>query len=149
MSWQESASVLIQDNNETLNLKYPGVTICPKVSTKYAIAERLANFMDPMNLPKELLELRHDFLICAAGLNDGMEAFYLKKYYDSNCIKKRIHACKVRICLKLHSELSYDNFAVLLRVLLFISFLFLNFSMEKFFTPMRKLRNGMLIYFVN
>ena len=50
-------------------LKYPAVTICPKISTKYAIAERLGNYIDPLNLPEELLSLRHDFLTCASGLS--------------------------------------------------------------------------------
>ena len=101
MSWQESASVLIQDNNETLNLKYPGVTICPKVSTKYAIAERLGNFIDPLNLPKELLSLRHDFLICASGvveLFDNIEnsQYHLEEYYKDECTGLiRNNACKV------------------------------------------------------
>ena len=60
---------MIQGNIETTDLKYPAVTICPKISTKYAIAERLGNYIDPLNLPEELLSLRHDFLTCAFGLS--------------------------------------------------------------------------------
>ena len=66
---QDGASVLIQGDPEARVLKYPAVTICPKISTKYAIAERLGNYIDPLNLPEELLSLRHDFLTCASGLS--------------------------------------------------------------------------------
>ena len=33
-SWDDDVSVLIQGDSNTLELKYPAVTICPKVSTK-------------------------------------------------------------------------------------------------------------------
>ena len=60
---------MIQGDIESTDLKYPAVTICPKISTKYAIAERLGNYIDPLKLPKELLSLRLDFLTCALGLS--------------------------------------------------------------------------------
>ena len=69
MLWEESPSILIQGDTETKELKYPAVTICPKISTKYAIAERLGNYIDPLKLPEELLSLRHDFLKCAIQLS--------------------------------------------------------------------------------
>ena len=75
LSWEENASVMIKGHSKKAELKYPAVTICPKVSTKYAIAERLGNYIDPMNLPKELLALRHDFFMCATGLNKKISSF--------------------------------------------------------------------------
>ena len=66
---EDGATVLIKGDPETTILKYPAVTICPKISTKYAIAERLGNYIDPLKLPEELISLRHDFLTCASGLS--------------------------------------------------------------------------------
>ena len=70
ISWGESPSVLIQGNIEKTVLKYPAVTLCPKVSSRYGIAERLGNYIDPLNLPKELLSLRHEYFMCAIGFFD-------------------------------------------------------------------------------
>ena len=70
-SWDESASVLIKGDSETTDLKYPAVTICPKISTKYAIAERLGNYIDPGNLPEGLLELQQEIFLSVTGLMDG------------------------------------------------------------------------------
>ena len=67
---QDGASVLIQGDPETTELKYPAVTICPKISTKYAIAERLGNYIDPLKLPEELLSLRLNFLTCVLGISE-------------------------------------------------------------------------------
>ena len=69
---------MIQGNIETTDLKYPAATICPKISTKYAIAERLGNYIDPLNLPEELLSLRHDFLTCAFGLSKMFSKYNVK-----------------------------------------------------------------------
>ena len=62
---------MIKGDSETTDLKYPAVTICPKISTKYAIAERLGNYIDPWNLPKGLLELQQELFLCATGFMDG------------------------------------------------------------------------------
>ena len=56
--WEESPSILIQGNSNKTALKYPAITICSKVSTKYGIAERLGNYIDPAQLPNELLTLK-------------------------------------------------------------------------------------------
>ena len=62
---------MIKGDFETTDLKYPAVTICPKISTKYAIAERLGNYIDPGNLPKGLLALQQELFLCTTGLMDG------------------------------------------------------------------------------
>ena len=62
---------MIKGDSETTELKYPAVTICPKISTKYAIAERLGNYIDPENLPKGLEPLQQEMFLCATGLMDG------------------------------------------------------------------------------
>ena len=98
---EDGASVLIQGNSEKMNLKYPAVTVCPKVSTKYSIAERLGNLIDPMNLPEELLSLRQDFLMCAAGFTKkrvGYESYFsYKRLFDIQCSGSYSFGCEVHI----------------------------------------------------
>ena len=55
---------MIQGDVDKDLLKYPAITICPKVSTKYAIAERLGNYIDPNNLPKKVSLLKKELLKC-------------------------------------------------------------------------------------
>ena len=75
--WNENAGILTKGKFE---LKYPAITICPKVSTKYAIAERLGNLMDPLKIPKELQSLRQEFFMCASG---GLLADLDKNRWDA------------------------------------------------------------------
>ena len=83
---------MIQGNVEKTVLKYPAVTLCPKVSSRYGIAERLGNYIDPLNLPKELLSLRHEYFMCAIGWKNWNSP---KNLYEHECIKKRYRECKV------------------------------------------------------
>ena len=91
--WEENAGIMTKGNFE---LKYPAITICPKVSTKYAIAEQLGNFLDQSNLPDELLFLRESFFLCGSGLLKDMKNVHFldypakeaKKYYEYDCIRK-------------------------------------------------------------
>ena len=93
---------MTQGDSNASDLMNPAVTICPKVSTKDAIAERLGNFINPMNLPQELLSLRHEFFMCAIGLTKKeLKLNYYstyKKLYEINCIEEyvRSDSCKVR-----------------------------------------------------
>ena len=64
-----------------------------------AIAERLGNFIDPMNLPEELVALRHDFLMCATklGLKKATAYKTYKQKYDEFCRgNHRENGCKVQ-----------------------------------------------------
>ena len=63
--WEQNAGVV---TNSKFKLKYPAITICPTVSTKYAVAEVLGNFLDSSNLPDELISLRESFFLCTNGL---------------------------------------------------------------------------------
>ena len=50
-------------------LKYPAITVCSKDSFKYALAERLGNYLDPeQDLPEKLISLRNEFMKCAIGM---------------------------------------------------------------------------------
>ena len=98
MSWKQSPSVLIQGNVETTDLKYPAVTLCPKVTTRWGIVERLGNYLDPLNLPKEFLSLRHDLFLCASGLQKKVSSMdeSSKKAYKYSCDEySRTIICKV------------------------------------------------------
>ena len=96
LSWDQSPSVLTQGNIETTDLKYPAVTLCPKVSTRYGIVERLGNYIDPLNLPKEFLSLRHDFFLCASGLLKKVKSMdgSSKEAYETVC-SETYGKCKV------------------------------------------------------
>ena len=98
LSWEESPSVIIQGKLDSADLKYPAVTICPKFSNKYAIAERLGNFIDPNNLPEELLILRQEFFMCATRLWKQKPSTG-KKYYKERCIaaEDKNNGCQVTI----------------------------------------------------
>ena len=82
LSWEENPSILLQGNINEANIKYPAITICPKVAPIYAIAERLGNFIDPSNVPQELMSLRHDYFLSAIGILDKLE-FNREHYYKS------------------------------------------------------------------
>ena len=86
---------MIQGNVEKTDLKYPAVTLCPKVSSRYGIAERLGNYIDPLNLPKELLSLRHEYFMCAIGLLKKSQHWKPNEAYEYHCINLRNKPCKV------------------------------------------------------
>ena len=92
---------MIKGDSEKTELKYPAVTICPKISTKYAIAERLGNYIDPGNLPKGLLSLQQEMFLCATGLMDGYGKNkwgiieYAKWYLDVCDLLRRTDGCAV------------------------------------------------------
>ena len=89
ISFDENASVLIQGNIETTDLKYPAITLCPKVTTRWGIVERLGNYIDPLNLPKELLLLRHNSFMCATGFLKKISQYDTsKEAFKSECIPK-------------------------------------------------------------
>ena len=103
--WEENAGIVTKGN---FQLPYPAITICPKVSTKYAIAERLGNFLNPSKLPEELLSLRESFFLCGSGLFADMDHVHFlevtpekaNKYYEDNCITRYdpefgLESCKV------------------------------------------------------
>ena len=97
---------MIQGNIEATDLKYPAVTLCPKVSTRYGIAERLGNYIDPLKLPKGLISLRHDYFMCASGLTKYWST--PKDDYEFECIDNgyMFNACKVIIGITLQKNLN-------------------------------------------
>ena len=95
---EDHASILLQGDIKSTELKYPAISICSKITTKYAIAERLGNFIDPMNMPDELLSLRQDFFLRSLEITlpkSKTKDFY-KNYYQTNCIEYTpMNGCQV------------------------------------------------------
>ena len=53
-------------NIDLSDVDYPAITICSEQTTKYALAERLANYLDPQkSLPDLLIKLKKKFLDAA------------------------------------------------------------------------------------
>ena len=76
LSWELNASVLIQGDTDAIDLKYPAITICPKVSTKYGIAERLGNYIDPNNLPDKAMLLKREMFKCSLDSPSDIDKNY-------------------------------------------------------------------------
>ena len=92
MSWELNASVLIQGDTDAIDLKYPAVTICPEVSTKYGIAERLGNYIDPNNLPDKAMLLKREMFKCSLDSPSDIDKNYadidfVENDSDSGCGK--------------------------------------------------------------
>lgn len=116
--WEENPGMV---TNKKIPLKYPAITICPKVSTKYAIAEVLGNFLDSSNLPDELLSLRESFFLCGSGLWSEMDNVHFldmtsekaNKYYEDYCFHD--------------NNQNYPNDCKVPNILFFVMFCIFNF----------------------
>ena len=65
ISWSQNPLIITKYNMEVDELLNPAITVCSKGSTKYAIAERLGNYLDPeSDLPKILKVLKEMFSLC-------------------------------------------------------------------------------------
>ena len=92
LSWELNASVLIQGDIDAIDLKFPAVTLCPKVSTKYGIAERLGNYIDPNNLPDKAMLLKREMFKCSLDSpldidKNYADVFFVENNPDSGCGK--------------------------------------------------------------
>lgn len=63
--WRNNPSIISRASMNLSELKYPALSIATPGSTKYAIAERLANFIKPNSLPSKLREIRSLLLKCS------------------------------------------------------------------------------------
>ena len=105
--WNENAGILTKGKFE---LKYPAITICPKISTKYAIAERLGNFIDPLKLPEELLSLRQEFFMCTTS-DELLEAWDISRInafanYEDFCLETSYPDKGCKVNLEVHLSIS-------------------------------------------
>ena len=111
--WSENPLTIFKSTVELDEINYPAITLCSQTSTRYAIAERLGNYIDPENMPKELISLFKRLRMCPFNCtlnangrcfdsypdNPGAAAFYFRNYYTSNCLSADLDAkgCKVKL----------------------------------------------------
>ena len=100
--WNESPWLTTKTDVDLSQLQYPAITFCSDGSTKYAIAERLGNYIDPlktMNLSQDLTYLKMSILQqILPVIRYTISLTAGKKDYESSCRKERIeneNQCKV------------------------------------------------------
>ena len=90
------------------------MTICPNGITKYAIAERLGNYLNPEGLSEKITQARNLVMLCAT-----ISRAYSSSYeeYRTFCKKSRKQGCKVIYkmvnFLKIHNQQSFKIFLIL------------------------------------
>ena len=105
--WMNNPKVVMKDDVRLQELEYPAVTIVTPGTSKYGIAERIGNYIDPKNVPNEVAKIQKLYVKCAMipsqelplELSDSQ--FYDEYFYT--CIdawrpsKNQKLACKVKI----------------------------------------------------
>ena len=92
----------IREDIKLKDVNYPAITICSDSSTKYALAERLGNYIDPnLDLPDKMNPSITKFINDAIdSLHSSSGVAYDKNYLDACEGTKRQHsssACEVNI----------------------------------------------------
>ena len=62
--WLDNPSIITKGEFDLSDIKYPAITIKPFGIPKYAIAERLANHINPDKLPIQLRQIRNLLFQC-------------------------------------------------------------------------------------
>ena len=91
---------IFQGNADLSQINYPAITLCSQASSKYAIAERLSNFMDPgKDLPLAFRTIRNEFLICATGIYAYMKKWTTSLQSSNTCLNtdNPAEGCKVYV----------------------------------------------------
>lgn len=107
MTWHENSLILQKSNFALEEVNNPAITICSDVSSRYAIAERMGNYVDPENIPEKLKDLEEKLKLCgircAYSKNKDCfdenydTAFTTKAYYIKMCgIDSPAAGCEVR-----------------------------------------------------
>ena len=94
--WNDNPSIITQDNVELSDIEYPAITIVPPGATKYAIAERLGNYLNPENIPDGVSKMIDIYLKCftiykpATEISTtGVQTYLDQDFYDqygANCL---------------------------------------------------------------
>ena len=110
--WKENPSIKMQEDMQLSEIKYPAISILPSGIFKYAIAERLANYLDPKTLAANFRKLRTLLLKCSTMYMNGyaskapnpsnLQDYHYWEDYYTNCLHKNSNkqqrkklACKV------------------------------------------------------
>ena len=75
------------------DLKYPAITICPKTANKFAIVERLGNYLNENS--KELKNLLKIFALAITFLSKSTKNIAEDKYTKQSCKIENNDVCKV------------------------------------------------------
>ena len=93
MHWSTNPTLITQGKMDLSEVEYPAITICPPGSTKYAIAERLGNYLDPSFIEREkFLSLANKYLFAFLNFNLKWNS---KRQYDNLCGAEWKEGCKV------------------------------------------------------
>ena len=97
LHWSTNPTIITQSDVNLAEIDQPSITICPPGSTKFAIAERLGNYLDPL-YQKEAKFLSLANLYLTAFLNFNTFGFG-RAEYDTYCPGKDIDrkGCKVSL----------------------------------------------------
>ena len=95
--WDAQPFIVMKADVSLAELSYPAMTICSHGSTKYAIAERLGNYIDPESdvLEKASSIKLQNILICATLKHVAHNWGKDFNTYELDCIHDRKSGCKV------------------------------------------------------
>ena len=63
--WKNNPSIVSKGNVDLSEIDYPAITIAPSGITKFAIVERLGNYLKPEKTPDELKQMKSLLFKCA------------------------------------------------------------------------------------
>ena len=99
--WKNNPSIVSKGNVDLSEIDYPAITISPSGITKFAVAERLANYVKPEKIPDELKQIRNLLFKCAVLTKENPSFDTDHRYYKST--KSRCtyqsNECEVRLIL--------------------------------------------------
>ena len=100
--WENNPSIITQANMDLSQIQYPAISIATSGTPKYAIAERLGNFVDPNKLPKNFKKMRVLLLECTLfkEKNQKKDRDYYNAYqneciFSFSLMPSEKSACKV------------------------------------------------------
>ena len=111
LMWNDNPIIVKKVDVKLNEINYPAMTICSRSSTRYAIAERLGNHIDPENIPEDLISLLKRIKMCPLNctLDPDEECFdgykgnsgtvqNFKQYYSDRCgsfSTSKVKGCEV------------------------------------------------------
>ena len=108
--WVENPILVTKGSMPLTDAHLPAVTFCHKGMQKYALVERLVNFIDPgKNVPKEIVEIRNEAIKAQLmKINKDLpdvEICALQKAMNGSWVQKselELDDCKVNISVLFH-----------------------------------------------
>ena len=106
--WKKNQPIINKANVNLSQIKHPAITITAPGTTKYAIAERLGNYVNPEKIPEELRELRNLIFNCANGDSSDDRKNY-DSYIDS-CVFHSIILLSEKASCQVVLEIDFDTY---------------------------------------